>query len=113
MVVILLILAIAAALASQSPDDPDNQAADWPCARPLISKNFSQPYKSHDLALRISDECARPFHYRPTPDMSPDAAESLRSGAFNVYLIYRNVFVVQIQNEIERARRERDIPLKH
>lgn len=89
---------------------PASAVADWECALPLIEKNYREPYPSEVLALRIRDECARP--YAPPAPVTPRAYELLESTARTTYTVERRTFGYEIESEILKARRKDLVPLK-
>lgn len=97
------------AAASASAQGDDNPAADWSCADALIAKNYSQPFKARELALRIADECTVPF----TPSNDPTIAQQPLLQAYDrqIYDTQKLTFVYQIATDIERRRRKDAIPL--
>jgi hypothetical protein len=96
------------------PQEPPG-AADWACAEPLIAQNYSRRVVASELAKRIADECVRP--YADMPARTPMAGESEEAAAVFETLehdIYRNqraIFVYEIEDRIEQARRRDSIPL--
>ncbi|WP_156340057.1 hypothetical protein [Sphingomonas sp. Leaf17] len=86
-----------------------NDLADsWKCATPLIQKNLNLKVNSRDLALRIFDECRVQYH-KPSAETSGDPV-ALKEYQDDYYY-YVGVFVTNVEKDIERRRRARDIPL--
>jgi len=83
-------------------------AADWNCATPLIQKNYAQAVDSRQLALRIVDECARPF--RPIDPANAEATyEAARRQAYSYSL---QTFTSEVELSILKARRSEAIRLR-
>jgi hypothetical protein len=83
--------------------------ADWRCADPLIAKNYSQPVASHQLALRIADECLRPY---PAHQIASPADEIVNQLGQSTYRAQSATFVSDIEARILQARRKDSITLK-
>ncbi len=101
----MIVLIAAVALAGQS-----DRVADWLCATPLIQKNYSQPIEAKDLALRITDECARP--YEAPDDQTYALSEAYRVQDKTIYSLEQQTFTHDVQTEIERRRRANAIHLR-
>ncbi len=106
----MISLALMLLLSGDSVNASDSIASDWKCATPLIAKNFAQRFDARQLALRISDECARPFRSDNAHDTS-DLGRTLKQSEEMTYLLQRQTFMFQIESEIYRLRREKTIPL--
>jgi hypothetical protein len=96
--------AAAARIASPNPVDP----ADWECARPIIQRNHMQRVEARQLALRIADECTRP--YRPR-QLRTDADRVFESQESLTYTYSAQTFVYEIEAAIQQARRADAIKL--
>ena len=99
----MIALLIAAAMQSSGLGSP-TEAADWPCATPLIEKNYKQPIKAEELARRIADECVRPY--------KSSATDVIGQLDRTTYGYKAATFILEIQEAIQRARRKDAIILK-
>jgi hypothetical protein len=100
-------------LAIQDPDATG--PADWQCAQPLINRNYARSVDARELALRIAEECARPYSALPRRSVAPGGSEQAESifGSQD-RAIYRDrltIFVSEIEDRIDRARRRDALPL--
>jgi hypothetical protein len=102
------VLLLLFALAAVEPEA--NQPADWSCADPLVQKNYAQRVPVRDLARRIADECAVPYRPRPIQKSSDEVFESMEQ---TTYRTKAEIFVLDIESKILKARRRDAIPLKH
>ena len=84
------------------------EPANWECADPLISRNFGQSVDSRDLALRIADECARPYRARAVSD---PASRLFKQQEKTVYSYQLQTFQSEVEIEIQQARRRAAIHL--
>lgn len=84
------------------------EPANWECADPLISRNFGQSVQAEDLALRIADECARPYHARTVSDPASRLFEQQDKIAYRYQL---QTFQSEIEIKIHQARRRATIHL--
>lgn len=98
-------LAFAVAVAPPAGHKP----ADWNCAEPLVRKNYQQRIDSRQLALRIADECARPFMHSEPGASRSDVLRRLEEAVYEGEL---NLFIGEIQSAINKRRRADTIPLK-
>lgn len=107
-------IALLAALAVQAaPLEGSVDPTDWACAEPLVQRNYSRTINARDLALRIADECVRPFEYRhrALAGEAEGAASIMESQARTIYGYRQSIFVSQIEARILQARRRNAIPL--
>jgi hypothetical protein len=108
MITTALVVALAISAPSQASDyqpvDPEN----WECARPLIQRNHMQRVEARQLALRIADECARP--YRPRP-IRNDVDRTFESQERLTYTYRAQTFGYEIEAAIQQARRAEAIKL--
>lgn len=111
----LALVSVVAVLQASAPNADVWGPADWGCAEPLIERNYSRPIESRQLALRIADECVRPYEPRPAPSeaegASPEAAQIFDSLDRTHYGHLLSIFVSEIEGRILRARRREAIPL--
>lgn len=92
------------ALSAPDPGQPGN----WECAQPLIQRNFRQQVDSEQLALRIADECTRPYRPRPIRNEADPIFESRERLSYT----YRaQTFRYEIEAAIQQARRREAITL--
>lgn len=82
---------------------PQQEVANWACADPLVERNYRRNIDAEQLALRIADECARPF--------AGHRHQSTASMEETTYLYRLGAFRLEIQGKIETARRRAAIPL--
>lgn len=99
-------IAVIAALAIQAQPGAADNPADWQCAQPFIEKNYTQKVEARELALRIADECARPY----TPRRS--AGDPDGSMARTIYNYSLTSFRLEIESRIMALRRREAIDLK-
>lgn len=103
--------ALASFRAQQSVEQDRYEAVNpenWTCADPLIARNFSQSVDPKDLALRITDECARPYRARPVNDTPSRAFEERERLTYRLQL---EVFQLDVEAKIQQARRRATIKL--
>lgn len=91
------------------PPSDTNDAENWACAGPLIEKNYQQPVASRQLALRIADECTRPYRPESTPGPAGELLEQMRR---NLHQTQASTFILDIDSRILQARRRDAITLK-
>lgn len=84
------------------------EPADWSCADPLIARNYNQRIDARQLALRIADECTRPYRARSTNN---DANRILEGMERTTYGYGVEVFQANIEGRIQQARRRDAIKL--
>lgn len=92
------------ALTPHTPVEP----ADWVCANPLIARNYSQRVDTRQLALRIADECTRPYRARP---MRTEGDRIFENSERTTYGYGVTIFQGQIEQHIQQARRRDAIKL--
>ena len=90
--------AAAARMAMSEAIDPAN----WECARPIIQRNFNRDIAADQLALRIADECTRPYVARP---IRSDIDQTFESQDRLTYTYRQQTFVLEIEARIQQARR--------
>lgn len=92
------------------------EPADWLCAQPLIDRNYSRPIDSVQLALRISDECAKSYADMPAraamAGESEQAASIFEAADRTLYSQRLRLFVLEIEGRILQARRRDAIALE-
>ena len=106
----MILLAAIAALGVQATAEADQPVdpADWECAQPLIDRNFRRDIDAEQLALRIADECTRPFEPRQINDEADRVFEGM---ARTTYRYQTSTFKLDIEQRIQQARRRVAIPL--
>lgn len=82
--------------------------ADWSCAEPLIQRNYSRSVEPMMLALRIADECARPYRARP---VRTDVERAFEQRERLNHTLGVRAFESEIEERIWRAKRRDTIPL--
>jgi len=75
---------------------------------PLTNKNYMQKFDARKLALRITDECAKPFLWI---SKNSEIEDVLRIQNESIYRVKIEKFAKDIESQIYKARRNDEINL--